>query len=681
MTEIIYQLPEDLGQKQIIANGQTAQTAGSFPAGVNTAANSMPVVFPRSKFALPVIDRYRIPSEVGRDHLGIPRLTTPQAVVEAVDQFEIRSQDWIQEVSGVNERLEDGVASARWTQLQKAVVNYDPLPNGDIQYDPLGQAARLELRRCDGGYQRVRLTTRNRFRYQVGRITRVSMGIEMSVNALPACTKTWGIGDARDGYFFQIQGDGQGDRLRLIYRSSASTGLVRDVITPRSEFNRDRLDGTGPSGIDLIFLNVTMYLIEWGWYGGTGARFYVHVVDNNPLNRIPRSRWVLCHEMLLPDSNPFPTLQTPALPITVELANSGSLVEPQYLKRFGASVLVDGGTDSARNVQHIDSDRQVTLGPLLGGLSASTPKTVMVLESTDYAANGQLNVQQAFPLTFTAIANGMTEILFYLDPVLTDAAEVIGHDNGSLPLSGAGTPGTLPTAITVTDNGQETILVVEDVGGEYYTVDEEYLGAGLLSSTEVTFNNNQVVTEGRLVASYFVGKNKAAVIPLANIFQLVRERLSTEYDTPFEFPTTADDYQVTAQAGSTLTLNRKHRLSVGQRVMIHTATYYVKTLPTEFSVVLASTVGGEAVTLGSTPDKITAYYDLEFGATQTQRGVPIYQTKLAIAARSVESGRTAATGAEADAQWIAAYGATTTNTFTPVDPAPTLNFSLNLGTN
>jgi len=97
MTEIIYQLPEDLGQKQIIANGQTAQTAGSFPAGVNTAANSMPVVFPRSKFALPVIDRYRIPSEVGRDHLGIPRLTTPQAVVEAVDQFEIRSQDWIQE--------------------------------------------------------------------------------------------------------------------------------------------------------------------------------------------------------------------------------------------------------------------------------------------------------------------------------------------------------------------------------------------------------------------------------------------------------------------------------------------------------------------------------------------------------------------------------------------------------
>jgi hypothetical protein len=317
----------------------------------------------------------------------------------------------------------------------------------------------------------------------------------------------------------------------------------------------------------------------------------------------------------------------------------------------------------------------------LGGLNASTPKTVMVLESKDYAANGQLNVQQAFPLVFTAIANATTEILFYLDPVLQDAAAVVGHDNGTLPLTGAGTPGTLPTAITVIDDGEETILITEDVWGQSYTVDEDYLGAGLLSSTQVTFNSNQVVTGGRLIASYFVGKNKPATIPLENIFQLVRERLSTEYDTPFEFPTTADDYQVTAQAGTVLTLNRKHRLLVGQRVVIGTSTYYVQSVPSEFTITLAETIGDEAVTLSTTPEKITAFYDLEFGATQTQRGVPIYQTKLAIAARIVESGRTMATGAEANAEWIAVYGATTSNSFAPVDPAPTLNYSLNIGTN
>jgi hypothetical protein len=87
------------------------------------------------------------------------------------------------------------------------------------------------------------------------------------------------------------------------------------------------------------------------------------------------------------------------------------------------------------------------------------------------------------------------------------------------------------------------------------------------------------------------------------------------------------------------------------------------------------------VTLANTPEKITAYYDLEFGATQTQRGVPIYQTKLAIAARMVEAGRTVGTGAEANGQWIGVYGATTSNSFTPVDPVPTLNYSLNIGTN
>lgn len=681
MTEIVYQLPENLGQQQVTRNGAVLQEAGAFPAGVNTRGNSLPVVFPRSKFVAPIIDRFRIPSEVGRDHLGIPRISTPQAVVEAVDQFEIRSQDWIQEVSGINERTEDGVASARWTQLQRAVINYDPLPDGDIQYDALAQSARLELRRCEGGYQRVRLTTRSRFRYQVGRITRVSLGVELSTNALPACTKTWGIGDARDGYFFQIQGDGQGDRLRLIYRSSAQTGLVRDVVVPRSEFNGDTLDGNGPSGIDLSFANVCMYLIEWGWYGGTGARFYVHAVDNNALNAVPRSRWVLCHEMLLPDANPFPTLQTPALPITVELANSGSLVEPQYMKRFGASVLVDGGTDSARVVQNIDPNVSVDLAPLIGGLNASTPKTILLLDSKSYTPNGQLNVQQAFPLVFTAIASGMVEVLFYLDPVMVDGTEMIGHENGQLPSTGAGSPGTLPTGITVNDGVEDVVLVTEDVLGQYYTIDEAYLAAGVLSSTEVTFNSNELVTGGRQIASYFVGANRPITIPLSNIFQLVRERLSTEYDTPFEFPVTSDDYQVVSKAGAVLSLERKHRLTLSQRVLVNNATYWIVALPSEFEVTLSATKGGSPFTFPTTPVKITVYYDLEFGTTQTQRGTPIYKSRLAIAARIVESGRGLGTGLEEDAEWIMVVGATTTNSYVPVSPTPTINYSLNIGVN
>jgi hypothetical protein len=681
MTSIVYQLPEDVGQREITRNGTVQVTGSDFPAGVAPEAGSIPVVLPRSGYVLPILDRFRTPSEVNRDHLGIPRISTPQAVIEATDQFEIRSQDWIQEVTGINERAEDGVFSARWTQLQNAVVAYDPIPDGSIEYDDLGQAARLELRRQEGGYQRVRLSTRNRFRYQVGRITRVSMGVEMSNNALEACTKTWGIGDARDGYFFQIQGDGVGDNFRLIYRSSSRTGLVRDIITPRSEFNRDKLDGTGASQVDIDFTKVTMYLVEWGWYGGTGAKFYVHVVDGNELNRIPRSRWVLCHEMLLPDQNPFPTLQTPSLPITVELANSGSLVEPQFMKRFGASVLVDGGTDSKREIQAIDANVAVNIGPLVGGLAGSTPKTVLIVESKDYAANGQLNVQQAFPLKLTATANTSTELLLFLDPVLVDESEVIGHNNGSLPQGGAGTPGRVEYALTVLDGGTETAIVTEDILAAYYSVDDEYLGAGLLSSTEVTFNSNQVVSSGKRIASYFVGANKTVTISLSNIFQLVRERLSTEYDTPFEFPTTQEDYQVVSQAGVTLTLNRKHRLVQEQRVMVGNTNYYVFSTPSEFSLTLADAPAGSQVTLATTPSKITAFFDLEFATSQTQRGVPIYRSKLALCARTVASVQNPLDGSEADAEWISVYEATTDNTYSPVSPGPTLNYALILGVN
>lgn len=681
MTTIVYQLPENIGQNQVVRNGEVLAEASQFPAGTALAEDSIPVVFPRSRYALPVIDRNRTPSEVSRDHLGIPRVSTPQAVVEATDQFEIRSQDWIQEISGIDERPDDGVFSARWTQLQNTVVVYDPLPDGDIQYDSLTQSARLGLNRCQGGFQRVRLSTRNRFRYQVGRITRVSLGVEMSVNALESCTKTWGIGDARDGYFFQIQGDGAGDNFRLIYRSSAKTGLVREVITPRSEFNGDKLDGTGNSRLNIRFDHVTMFLVEWGWYGGTGAKFYAYVVDSSPLNKFPRSRWVLCHEMLLPDKNPFPTLQTPSLPITVELANSGSLVEPQYLKRFGASVLVDGGTDTRRSIQAIDANIPVKLGPLLGGARAVSPRTVLILDSKDYTDNGQLNVEQVFPLVFTATATADTEILFYLDPVLIDESEAIGHNNGEIPRSNTGRPNRIEYELTVIDEGTETTLIAEGFGDVPYVIDGEYVGAEVLSSTEVTLNSLEVVQSGKLVASYFVGADRPINISLSNIFQLVRERLSTEYDTPFEFPTTQEDYRVVSQAGTVLNLNRKHRLYQEQRIVVGTTNYYVFSTPSEFSVVLGETPTGPAITLGAVPEKITAFFDLEFSASQTQRGIPIYQSRLVVAARTLSSATITATTGEANAQWIQLFAATSSNTYIPVNPPDTLNYSLILGVN
>ena len=45
------------------------------------------------------------------------------------------------------------------------------------------------------------------------------------------------------------------------------------INIPRDKFNGDPLNGNGPSGWNIKPDQVTMYKIEFGWYGAIGARF------------------------------------------------------------------------------------------------------------------------------------------------------------------------------------------------------------------------------------------------------------------------------------------------------------------------------------------------------------------------------------------------------------------------
>ena len=49
------------------------------------------------------------------------------------------------------------------------------------------------------------------------------------------------------------------------------------IEIPRDKFNGDPLNGNGPSGYTIRPENVTMWKIEFGWYGAIGARFYSYI--------------------------------------------------------------------------------------------------------------------------------------------------------------------------------------------------------------------------------------------------------------------------------------------------------------------------------------------------------------------------------------------------------------------
>ena len=141
-----YQLPDDVGQNAVTRNGEVVQAEGSFPSGQKEGGKSLPVVLPKENYTLNIIDNYRFKTEVDRDLLGIPRITRPFNFLTRDDQFELSTEDWVYETSGINERPEDdSTQSARWTQLSETSAIYSPGPNGAISYNSAANSAQLTL--------------------------------------------------------------------------------------------------------------------------------------------------------------------------------------------------------------------------------------------------------------------------------------------------------------------------------------------------------------------------------------------------------------------------------------------------------------------------------------------------------------------------------------------------------
>ena len=127
-----------------------------------------------------------------------------------------------------------------------------------------------------------------------------------------------------------------------------------DIITKESVWNID-------------FSKVTMFKMEYSWYGAVGGHFLAYVPDSSTAGE---ARWVRVHHIRASNQLTSPSLGNPTLPITylVQKATSGN---ENSLYKYGASYYIDGGdkgTIVARS-QSNTADRAVSAsGTMLLGL-------------------------------------------------------------------------------------------------------------------------------------------------------------------------------------------------------------------------------------------------------------------------------------------------------------------------
>lgn len=137
-----------------------------------------------------------------------------------------------------------------------------------------------------------------------------------------------GYGDDLNGLFFKLQGT----TLGVVTRTSTS-GTAVDTFVAQSDWNLDRLDGTGPSRITLDPTKVQIFMIDFQWLGVGRVRFGF-VIDGVE---------VLCHEINHANTDTVVYMTTPTLPIRYEIRNTGTSASSTTLEQICSSVSSEGG--------------------------------------------------------------------------------------------------------------------------------------------------------------------------------------------------------------------------------------------------------------------------------------------------------------------------------------------------
>jgi hypothetical protein len=214
------------------------------------------------------------------------------------------------------------------------------------------------------------------------------------------------------------------------------------------------------------------------------------------------------------------------------------------------------------------------------------------------------------------------------------------------------------------------------------TLQDQYVATDM-GTLEGNFVVKKTVS-GKELTRLYVPPNKHTNVKLTSIYDLVREAITTEYDSKFDFPVVNEDYEVVSIASNgTITLDRKHTLEVGFRFVVNNETFYVRTVEGDFTLTISATRNGPLIAPPSipfvAPVYARGYYDVVIDAAVASRARPIQQSVVCFAARRVEDGLLQTNLGEVNAQWMRASNCLTNNSYNVLSPVPEVRAFLNYG--
>lgn len=222
--------------------------------------------------------------------------------------------------------------------------------------------------------------------------------------------RNWGLFDADNGFMFS---DRNGE-FGVVVRSSAS-GTTVDTFISQSDFNKDQVDGTGLSTMNIDLTKDNIYWIDVQWLGGGRVRFGTY----------DKGQRVVMHEYYGGNVSIYPISQTASLPVCMAMTNTSNTASPSEMRSWCQAVW----TETTVDIKELGAPNLANLGATItGSLPVGDYAYIGTLTPAEFVPGypNQYNRSLYFPTAINVQAwdtvtgeDVIMEFEVYVNPVLT----------------------------------------------------------------------------------------------------------------------------------------------------------------------------------------------------------------------------------------------------------------------
>jgi hypothetical protein len=272
--------------------------------------------------------------------------------------------------------------------------------------------------------------TKTRMNYQPGKSQLVMMTTVFG-SPSAATTKRVGAFDANNGLFFEYQND-------TIYCVRRKGGV--DTKTADADWNLDKLDGTGPSGVVVDWTKSHIIAMDYEWLG-VGRVRYGLVIDG---------LIIYVHQYLNANNFDSTYIATPNLALRYEISSSGGAGS---LVHICSSVISEGGSEDNGVIRatstgnaHLDANVAGTVYGIIG----------VRLKSTSFDAT-----VKPISLSMIATTNDNFEWLLCINPTVAGSVSWGNYSNSVLQVAYGATANVVSDTGTLIGTGFASAKTLE----------------------------------------------------------------------------------------------------------------------------------------------------------------------------------------------------------------------------